>query len=707
MNSTPAEWKPRDFLLITLFLQFIICALVFFDVPVARQVIGFIYFTTVPGIIIVKLLKLKELGMLETVLFSAGFSLAFLMFAGLFINELCFPFILKPLSLTPLMVILNSFILTGTFAVFLRSKNTRFRKAKTPEIPPLALLLTILPILSVLGAMWVNAFGNNQISLLTIIGIAVLFTAGVISKKTLPPKLYPLAILMIAISLLYGSSLISKYLVTFGSDISGEYFTFKTTEDSAHWNSVLKQPGHARLNSMLSVTILPTIYSNLLNISGTYVLKVLYPLLFSLVPLALYQLWQKNLGKKGAFFAAFLLMAQGTFHSEMLGLARQMIAELFFILLLLVIFNKKMKPFNKIICFVIFSAALVTSHYALALIFLFFIAFTLISLILIKRPSRHITATMVVFFFAIMFAWYLYTSGSAVFDNMLSYGNYVYEQLDQFFNPTSRGEMVLRGLGLESPPTIWNAFSRAFAYLTEIFITLGFIGLITKRVNIKLEKEQFIFIVVATAFLAALILVPGLASTMNMTRYYHILLFFLAPLCVLGAEFLVRLISKQKKHLCISILLLIVLVPYFLFQTGFVYEITKSESWSIPLSSYRMNSYKLYCHSGYTDDWSVFAAKWMHKNLNNRNIQVYADLSSILNVLTTYGSIYGGGVLALSNVTSVSINGAVYLNSLNTMHKTIVTESYLCTPDELSFLNNLNKIYTNGGSEIYRNSVGD
>ncbi|MEA2066093.1 MAG: DUF2206 domain-containing protein [Thermotogota bacterium] len=708
MNSTPAEWKPRDFLLITLFLQFITCALVFFDVPVARQVIGFIYFTIVPGIIIVKLLKLNELDILETVLFSAGFSIAFLMLAGLFVNEFCFSFgISKPLSLTPLMVTLNSFIFAGAFVAFLRSKNIKFRKAKTLGVSPLALLLTVLPILSVLGVMWINAFGSNLILLLMTMTTALLFVVGIISKKALPPKLYPLAVLMIAISLLYSSSLISKYIVTFGSDISIEYFSFQTTENNAHWSSVLMSLGYSGLNSMLSVTILPTIYSILLNMSGTYVLKILYPLIFSLVPLALYQLWQKNLGKKRAFAAAFLLMAQGTFHSEMLGLARQMVAELFLVLLLLVILNKKMKPFNKMMCFMIFSVALVTSHYALALIFLFFISFTLISLILMKRPSRNITATMVAFFFVIMFVWYLYTSQSAVFDNIVSYGNYVYEQLDQFFNPASRGETVLRGLGLESPPTIWNTFSRAFAYLTEFFIALGFVGLIMKRVNIKLEREHFAFTVVAAAFLAALILVPGLASTMNMTRYYHILLFFLAPLCVLGAEFLIKLVSKREKELGVSILLLIVLVPYFLFQTGFVYEVTRSESWSIPLSSYRMNTYKLYCSSGYTDDWSVFAAKWMHKNAGIQHTQVYADVSSTENVLHTYGHTYAGDIFSLSNTTSVPNNGIVYLNSLNTVHKTIVTWSYVCNLDELSFLEDMNKVYTNGGGEIYRNPLGD
>ena len=463
---------------------------------------------------------------------------------------------------------------------------------------------------------------------------------------------------------------------------------------------------YGRMNSMLSVTILPTIYSTLLNMSATYVLKILFPLIFSLTPLALYKLWQKNFGRKRAFAAAFLLMAQATFYTEMLGLTRQMVAELFFILLLLVILNKKMKPINKTICFIIFSIALVTSHYGLAEIFLFFIFLAFISLVLMKRPSRNITLTIVVFFFVVMFSWYLYTSNSAVFDSFVSYGNYVYDQLDQFFNPASRGQTVLRGLGLESPPTIWNTLSRAFAYLTEFFIAFGFVGLITRRINIQLEREHFTFTVIAVAFLVALVAVPGLAETMNMTRFYHILLFFLAPLCILGAEFLVKLLLKRKTELGASVLLLIVVVPYFLFQTGFMYEITGTESWSIPLSSRRMDSYKLYISSGYTDDWNVFAAEWMHRNARIQSTQVYADLSSIT-TLMTYAATYSGDIISLSNTTRVSTNGTIYLSSLNILDKTIVSKYYLGTLDELSFLDDMNKIYANGGSEIYRNSTGN
>jgi len=510
-------------------------------------------------------------------------------------------------------------------------------------------------------------------------------------------------VFMIAISLLYHSSLISKHLVSFGSDVTGEYFVLQIVKNDAHWGSINPYLGDlsvGRVYSMLSVTILPTIYSNLLNLNPIWVFKALNPIIYSLVPLALYQLWQKNMGEKRAFTAAFLFMAQNTFYTELFGLNRQMIAELFFVLLLLVVLNKEMRRFNKMLCFTIFGVALVTSHYALAEIFLFFISLACVSLFVMKRPSRNITITIVVFFFVTMFSWYLYTSGAAVFDSLVSFGNHVYDQLDQFFNSESRGQTVLRGLGLEPPPTIWNTFSRAFAYLTEFLIVIGFIGLIINRKNIQLEREYFMFTIIAMAFLVALIAVPGLAGTMGMTRFYHILLFFLAPLCVLGAEFLVKLVSKRRTEVGVWILLLIVLVPYFLFQTAFVYEVTKTESWSLPLSKHRMSALRLYGELGYTDDYDVFGAEWLSKNVAAGHTQIYSGYFS--RSMLRGSGIYLGHVETLSNVTKVAANGVVYLSRLNVIEGKVVGVQDLWNSTELSFLHDLNKVYSNGGSEVYK-----
>ena len=65
MNSVPTERKPKVFLALILVLQVILYATVLFDIPVARQIIGFVYFTTIPGFMLIKLLKLNELDMLE------------------------------------------------------------------------------------------------------------------------------------------------------------------------------------------------------------------------------------------------------------------------------------------------------------------------------------------------------------------------------------------------------------------------------------------------------------------------------------------------------------------------------------------------------------------------------------------------------------------------------------------------------------------
>jgi uncharacterized membrane protein len=536
----------------------------------------------------------------------------------------------------------------------------------------------------------------------------MLFIVGVLSKRLLPSNLYPFAVLMIAIALLFLSSLISNYIVPFGSDVPGEYFLFKTTQNNAYWSSTLSSAmsiGIGTYNDMLSITILPTVYANTLNLDAQLVFKILYPLIFSFVPLGLYQIWQNYIDKKYAFIAAFLFMAQMTFYTEMLGLNRQMVAELFFVLLLLIIINKKIKPINKIICFMVFSFALVTAHYALATIFLFFISFASILLTVLRRPSKKITTTMVIFFFVIMFTWYIYTVGSASFNTLLDKANYVNSQLGNFFNPASRGQTVMTGLGLAESPSIWNAVSRMFAYLTQAFIVFGFVGLVTKRMRIHIEKEYFIFTVTAMVFLAMLILVPGLANTLNMTRFYHILLFFLAPLCVVGAGLIVKLLSKREKKLAVYALLLFVLVPYFLFQTNFVYEMTGSDSWSVPLSGYRMDAFRLYGKNGYTDAYSVYGAQWLSKNVDFKNSTLYADACTQANVLTMYAMIRSDYVNELSNITIVPDNGVVYLSTLNVVYGVIPFGDLSWNTSELSFIfDDLNLVYTNGGSEVYKNT---
>ena len=338
----------------------------------------------------------------------------------------------------------------------------------------------------------------------------------------------------------------------------------------------------------------------------------------------------------------------------MLGLNRQMVAELFFVLLLFILLRKGITPVNKITCFTIFAFGLVTSHYGLAEICLFFIIFVLVSSVLTKRSSRNITVSMTFIFIIIMFSWYIYTSSSETFNALLSFGNYVFNQLGDFLNPASRGQGVLIGLGAEAAPSIWNAVSRGFAYITQALIVIGFLALVVKKAKVRVERDLFTFCLVAIVLLVLLILVPGLANTMNMTRFYHILLFFLAPLCVVGGQFLVSLVSKRREELLVCILMLVVLVPYFLFQTGFVYEVAGTDSWSVPLSSRRMDPLRLYGHFEYICSPDVAGAQWLSRHASIGNSSLYADVSCVWSSLVIYGMIYTGFVQTLSNLTIVA-----------------------------------------------------
>lgn len=691
-----------DFLITVVFLQLMVCITILFDIQVVRQVLGFFYFTFIPGLIIIKLMRLNRFSLTEVALLSAGFSIVFLMFIGVLANE--FGLLLgssEPLFSTSLLLIVNFFVLVGAFLVCLKDGEDGVKCLNVKSHKPL--LWFILPMLSVTGAMWVNVYGNNAFLLVMIVLTSLLFVYSSISSKFLTFDFYPLAIFTIGIAMLFHSSLISNYVVSFGSDVSMEYFVFRKTVEKGHWASSVSpftSLGYSRINSMLSVTILPTLYSIFLKLDPTWIFKVIFPIFLSFVPLCLYQVWQIYTDKKYTFFGAFLFIATSTSYSEMLGLGRQIVGELFFALLLFVILNKKMKGNSRLLCFMAFSFGLVASHYALAEIFLFFISFNTVYFLLLRRPKNNMTISTAVFFFTIMFAWYIFTSNSAVFESFISYGNYIYEQLDNFFNPAARGETVMRGLGLEAPPTIWNMFSRVFAYIIEGLIVIGFIDLLFKRKKNQVEREWFIFLVIAMVLLSALIAVPGLANTMNMTRFFHVLLFFLAPLCALGADAIVRRILKRKKEIVVSSLMVAVLVPYFLFQSGFVYEFTGIESYSLPLSKHRMEDVFLHWAIGYFYETEVFGAFWVSKNI--KDSKIYADITSAYALLNGYGMVYSNYLMVLSNISRPSKNDIIYLNRVNVVDVIMLSSRSLNAASISHIWDYANKIYSNGECEIFK-----
>ena len=292
----------------------------------------------------------------------------------------------------------------------------------------------MFPVLSIAGAYVANVTGNTSVLLLALASVLAVFIVAAYSKRLDIQKLHLIIILLIAITLLFQFSLISNYVQ--GYDIKTENYVATLTQSSGYWNSSasFSSAVYGRFYSMLSITVLPTVYANILNMDPTWVFKIIYPLIFALVPIALYFLWRNKLGASVAFISAFLFMSQVTFYTEIPALARQMIGEAFFVLLFLLLFSKNIRTQNVKILFVIFSFCLIISHYSMAFIFAFFIAIMWLVGYLAKKPNRHLSLSMVILFLVLMFSYYTITSSSANITSIAQNLNPIVNGLNNFLN---------------------------------------------------------------------------------------------------------------------------------------------------------------------------------------------------------------------------------------------------------------------------------
>ena len=693
-----------------LILQAVLSVSFFLNIPVVRQIVGFLYLTFIPGFLILKLLKLDKFSAVETILFSVGCSVAFLIITGLAINEVGLLLgVSNPLEPTIVFLVMSGFVILFTFVYCIRGSQNQNTIVLDKEFLIKSSFLILVPILSVVGAFYANATGNTSVLILALLVILVLFVVAFFSERVITRKMHLVLVFIIGVALLFQWSLISQYVQ--GSDIKLENYVLNLTQQAGSWNinSFFTELSVNKFYNMLSVTVLPTVYSNVLNLDGSWVFKVVYPLIFAFVPLALYLIWREKLGATIALVSAFLLMSQITFFAELTSLSRQMIGELFFVLLLMILFSKKIRPKISYLLFIVFSFSLIVSHYALALIFFFLLFVIMFSRFASKKPSRNINLYLVLLFLALMVSWYLFTSSSAIMTSYALTVNRIISALGDFFLPTSRSEGVLMGIGLAAAPTPLNVISRYIAFATEFFIIVGFLVLVLQRKKKDFDFENVELCATCLLILAMCILLPSFASAFNITRFYHILLFFLAPLFAIGwigffrfVGKLSKLGSKKKFERYCLFLLIILLGAYFLFQTNLVYETAKTESWSLPLSRYRLGP-TLYTQFQYLTEGEVNGADWLSKHADITNLIVYTDQSAG-SVLYAYGGIYPGNINSLTNVTFPKAAGEfVYLGELSVVYGKVQGEgTAIWNTSDVLDSKPLNLIYSNGHSEIYQ-----
>lgn len=765
------DWKMEDFLLLitsTLTLFFILLLLDYIGINITpfRELMGIFLVLFIPGTILLRLLNLKVENWGKIFLYTIGTSLFILMLLG-FLMNITYPLIgmETPLSPQSIIITITVFIITGSFLCYLQEKrlkksiiknsktetNLSIKKSDLQKLISIPILVPILiPVLSILGAYMMNVYQSNVLTIIMIILIGLIAFAISINRL-IPSTAYPLIIFTISLALLFHKSLITNYI--WGWDINVEYFLANQIILNSFWN--VNFPSN--INSMLSVMILAPLLSNFIKLNLVWIMKIVYPFLFSLLPVGLYYIYYKQTSPKIAFYSAFFFMILFTFHTEMLTVVRQQVAELFLVLMLLVMVGDDIGKTKKSFLTVIFGLSIVISHYGLSYLLMiillisavtlyildknltkqFFTGFNKIHLLntlyMIFKPfsrisntdtsnkfrskyyreptvkekiaeyqtnkkDRLITTTFfLTLFFLFILIWYLYTSSSSIFQSFLDIGHSIMGNLYSFLDPnTTQGLNLL----VQTQTTPLKNIHKYLYLLSEFLIFIGVLSLFLGVDRMKFKDEYKTLSLATLIILIAGVVVPFFSSQMNTSRLYHIALIILAPFCVLGIitvmDWLKNLFKFEIRRNTLFKAISIFFIVFLVFDTGLIYQIADpAQTTSIALNP-SLDFPKF-------NQKEVAAGNWMAST--RYDYPVYADknratvlrsfISPVIDI-PYYSDLIQDQSYIFLGTWNVEKNQVLTYNMLGS---NIITFEGYVSPKTI--LKDRSLIYDNGGAEIY------
>ncbi|MCE5338467.1 MAG: DUF2206 domain-containing protein [Methanomicrobiaceae archaeon] len=641
-----AAGRPFYAVLISIFLSTLGMMLLnnyIFPIPILQSVLGFVFIAFVPGVLILKILNVSKIGFVRFIAYSVGLSLSYTLFIGLIISVLLpligitHPFseaaIVLSLSIGYIILVLIDYLRQHQLIVYVNVSGNK----------NVYIYSLLIPLVTIIGSQTV-CFPLNPIlipmSITGILFILLLFSM----TREIDKNHYPLIIYVVGLTLIYSHSLIFESLIEFGDG----FFEWKWSNlilSQQVWDPTII----GNLNSCLSLTVLIPILSIVMNLPSVWVIKAICPIIYAIVPVILYEIYAtvtKN--DKIAFLSAMFFVSMFVYFTIMIGLVRQQFAELFLCLLLLLMVDRHMSQLNRNLLIILFSIAIVFSHYAIASIFLLILigcALTVLFLRIIRpcvlsskfksiqhiknndseqlRPNKVnfqlILSKYIFFYMIIVIAYAILVTQSSTFNALVLIGKSIVSGMDLgFINPeTTQSLALVQAI----PKEMIDKIYKMLQIVPVCLISVGVIRDLIKPETEVLNQEYRIFSLQAFLLCVACFGLPYFAATINTSRMYHISLIFLAPYCIIGGTFIIKrlggMISNnfpQKKSLQIMTIFLIIFIP---FNSGLIYERPGEIDpiQSPPDISNRPHFYQS----------EFIAASWMSSNIDSSDQTIYTD----------------------------------------------------------------------------------
>jgi uncharacterized membrane protein len=398
-------------------------------------------------------------------------------------------------------------------------------------------------------------------------------------------KEYPIYLFAISLSILWQTSMLGVHII--GADIHSEFSVANQIIENG-WDMNFVNPN---TTSILIAWISPML--NKLGLSPIWQFKALYPIFLASVPIVLYFAYRKMIGDKRAYYATIFFIIVPVFSLEIITIAKSMVAELFFAFIVLIV-TLNIKTWHKAIWILLCAVMATLLHYTigmLVMLFLlggicFWVAGKIIRLKIFNGSKVFPVYVSVILILALIatIAWHGNVANGAILTTyktiILAYSQYINPHSEYFLGKPATSYVPSEG-SIEEPPqnnTVQDTNTylnnqeplvklaigldfnkveveakifRVLQYITQLMIVLGLVYLVIRSNKYNFKPDFLILVAAAFGMLGLCVFLPYFSSTINITRFYHVSLFLLSPLFVVGTEELVydsRRLYNWAKH---------------------------------------------------------------------------------------------------------------------------------------------------------------
>ena len=378
-----------------------------------------------------------------------------------------------------------------------------------------------------------------------------------------------------SLGLLYQTTMLGMDVV--GSDIHKELYYAKLNTMQP-WDYSSRNTD----NSSFTIWFITPLLSRLFMLDMLWVFKAVLPIFLSVVSIVLFSVFKRQFGEMRSFFATIFFMIIPVFSMEIASIAKSMVAELFFALMVWVIVSNWKWQYKALgICVTLIMQ--VICHYTVGVLGLGFLLGMFLVRFIFSPFKWSLFANRKVPLVVIFICLIIGTSAFLCYHGLTAEGSmvthvkgivvrYITQSIDTVHEITTTQEVIVESntplvsssplVSFTAPKTllinvatgldfmevpIEGKIFRIIQILTQLMIIVGAIKLaFSDKFNVTAEFVGYIG--ASGLLLLACIFVISLADTINMTRFYHFALFFVSPLFVIGCETIGNIRFRWSKN---------------------------------------------------------------------------------------------------------------------------------------------------------------